>query len=354
MEKKIYFYVLPLALAAVMASCGADGNVPAGSPPVVVVKPADQPSSQSDEGPAQLCLTSVLSGVTTRADNVQNNAFDGEEALRKVDVYVEEDTEGDPSVTYGDNGLLVATAGTATDAALEFATAQYWPLTNNPLKIYAWYPSASIAGTGYSDEGLKFAVQLNQTEEVNYRKSDLIASPQSSYSMANRVAGFTQLGFSHLMTQLHFKLVPDANSSVPESELAGATVTLKNVVKSVTRNMTAGTTANTADRGDVALTMTVVPAAYLTDGDDDNDDYAVEGYCVIPPQNLIGRVINVALAGGGELNALLPDNAVHNLAEGKGKSYNYTITVSSSELAVQASIGAWATGSWEGTIPFNF
>ena len=147
--------------------------------------------------------------------------------------------------------------------------------------------------------------------------------------------------FSHLLTQIHFKLI-NGGKGITDAMLSGATVKLGDgsIFTTVTPSLSAGAmtvnSGNADAKGDVTVTMNTGTGNR-------------EGYCVIPPQNLRGKTLTVTLPsayGSGVYSCTLADAAANDLSGGGGYAYLFEITVEGKEIKVTSTIKAWdADGS---------
>ena len=335
MDKRI----LIVLLGALSVACGNDEAAQTGI-------------GNDGAAPQELLLSSGISveRADTRSASVQDTKFDSSTATeRRVDVFISEN--GGSTTTYAKP--VVAETLSATDGKMKFINAsgadlpQYWPSSGNGVNITAWYPSGATHTSGTAKA---FAVKADQTSEANYRASDLTASAKTAYARSGRDGdGYTALTFKHLLTRLHLKLKA-GGKGITAAMLAGATVQLGNndIFTSVTPDLDAGTmtvkSGSSDPKGSVTCTMNTGTSN-------------LEGYIIIPPQDLRGKTVKVTLAstyGSGQYSATLGSVDANNLTSGGQKAFLYEITVTGEELKVSSSITTWGSDGTTGNASATF
>jgi len=336
MDKRI----LIVLLGALSVACGNDEAAQTGI-------------GNDGAAPQELLLSSGISveRADTRSASVQDTKFDSSTATeRRVDVFISEN--GGSTTTYAQP--VVAQTFSASDGKMSFINAssgaalpQYWPSSGNGVYITAWYPSGATHTNGTAKA---FAIQTNQTSAANYRASDLTASAKTAYVRSGRDGdGYTALTFKHLLTRLHLKLKA-GGKGITDAKLAGATVQLGNndIFTSVTPNLDAGTmtvkNGNSDPKGSVTCTMNTGTGN-------------LEGYIIIPPQDLRGKTVKVTLSstyGSGQYSATLGSVDANNLTSGGQKAFLYEITVTGEELKVSSSITTWGADGTTGNASATF
>lgn len=207
-------------------------------------------------------------------------------------------------------------------------TRQYYPPSGSSVDVCAYHP----AGIGPT-----FTVAADQTDDADYRASDLMWAQLEDINKNTSVDGRT-LQFHHLCSKILVKLVK--GNGVTDAEMAAATITLEGGDGDAKRlimggNFGSGTGVLTADPN---VTGTITLA--------ENAGTATHAAVVIP-QSMSGKRITVAL-GGGTQSYTIPDDIEFET----GMKYAYTITVNKGELIVTASIQDWtAPDGWTPPTP---
>jgi len=299
--KKLFFFAA--AASVMLAACSSDNEE---------VKVAEN-------SPIRLS-TQSLTGLTRAAQNVQLTAFDANEA---VSIFFVENVSGTqtPSgtnVTSYSNPLAYTTG---TSGALTPATDQFWPQDGNGLFIFGVYPATAVTSTTlYNATGISFSVAPDQSDDDDYKASDLMTG-----AAANPVARTTSavpMTFTHLLTKIDVNLT--AGSGFTQAEIANAVVSIL------------GTKPTTT----FSVQSTDVTAASGTAADIVAGTGAANSAIIVPQEVAAGNFIQVAVGGGNYIYAL-PAATTFDAK----KCYTYNITVNKTGLVLTVTtITDWVAG----------
>lgn len=316
--------------------------------------------------------------VTRAATDVQSTAF---AAGEKVDVFMSEHvTTGTATTTYPQPLIYTTTLTSYTDNTT--ATVDYykfndsasdgtntvtpmWPTSGNGIDIYAYYPTGAV--TASTATGVSFTVKDDQSADAvtssvsNYKLSDLMYAKRENQA---RVTTRVPLLFTHLLSKVTITLTGDqslnpdhagwapgasaedlaAAQAAANAKLASATISLKNIQKTVTfdakdeKNATTNLfgTLGTGATGDIVVED--VPATISAAAD-------LQGSAIFPPQTLTATTdfIEIQLSaaqGSGKLVYKIPAGG---MTFESGKNYSFAITVKLTGLSVSATITDWDT-----------
>ena len=316
--------------------------------------------------------------VTRAATDVQSTAF---AAGEKVVVFMSEHvTTGTATTTYPQPLIYTTTLTSCTDNTT--ATVDYykfndsasdgintvtpmWPTSGNGIDIYAYYPSGAV--TASTATGVSFTVKDDQSADAvtssvsNYKLSDLMYAKRENQA---RVTTRVPLLFTHLLSKVTITLTGDqslnpdhagwasgasaadraAAQAAANAKLASATISLKNIQKTVTfdakdeKNATnLFGTLGTGATGDIVVED--VPATISAAAAD------LQGSAIFPPQTLTVTTdfIEIQLSaaqGSGKLVYKIPAGG---MTFESGKNYSFAITVKLTGLSVSATITDWDT-----------
>ena len=299
-------YLLLAAAALAFAACGND---------------------ETDNWNGEIRLRSGLDvQQTTRATTaIQATQFESGE---NIDVYITEATTGTATTTY--DSPLVYTVGDG--GALSTTKQPYYPSSGNGVNIFAVYPK----GTSLTSGSGSFTIKEDQSDDANYKASDLMYGAPSDNKTVSRTKDAVSLQFKHLLS----KVTVELKSGDGNPNLDGATVELTGVNPTTTLTATnSGSSINTTASGDTkAIKVMQATSSVLS------------GSAIVIPQTLATSFIKVTLKDGGVLTSkTLTDSSNSNISSvvlESGKAYNYTITVNLTKLDVTSSIiGDWGDGT---------
>ena len=170
-------------------------------------------------------------------------------------------------------------------------------------------------------------VNADQSTAADYHYSDIMmATPITNQARTSSAVGLT---FRHLMAKLVIRLKQGVHSGttsvVTDSYLAGATLTIGNVITHATLNMTTGAITTGSNSVDVIVATSADLAFYY-----DNSGTAIgttEYAIVLPPQALTGKTITINPFANGTISGTLPE-----LTLTAGSSTILTLTVNDSGI----------------------
>lgn len=251
--------------------------------------------------PIKLSSSNVDMDVDVRSgQGIQNDAFETNE---QMDVIIES-TDGlttyDPQI-YKVTGLQGQLAPISN-------VYSYYPINGANVNIRSIYPK------GYTTE-TQFSVQPTQTDDANYKKSDLMfASVADVASQSTAVP----LEFHHKLTKICVNLT--ATGSV---DLTGATVKLLNMYTTIEFNPNDGTL------GDPIGSKTNITMS----------NNAIENCAaIIVPQTFgNGYLLEIRLAN----NDILNWRSTQTIPFESGRVYTYNIEVTESNIKVTSTIEPW-------------
>ena len=204
--------------------------------------------------------------------------------------------------TVGEDGTL-----TNTEAPVYYE--------NDAITITAYHPHNS-AWTGMSHE---FSVNTDQSNEANYRNSDLLWTTATSSKTENAVP----LKFTHKLAKIKVSLTSE------ESDLSNATIYVCGTNISASFNPTTGI-LSTSSNG-----VTDIKAGITK-----KDAYTASA--IIIPQTLFKDTKLIKIQHDGkEFSYILPEDKEFI----SGKSYSYILNIKSNGIEVQAT-GSDFTGGW--------
>ena len=312
MKKK---YVLFAAAALTLAACSNDENL--------------------NDGPVELRLSSGIEvqEVTRAATDIQNEAFDANE---KIDVYINEAIAGTPSTDYP-QPMVYTQATTGNSLNPPSGEQPYFPSSGSGVTIHAVYPSSSETFTtgGYAtdaESNTTFTIQTDQSENKNYKLSDLMYGQANNGNVVERTDQIVPLTFTHLLSKV--SVILKAGAGLVDADLDRAKVELLGVKPTTTLTMSSGTI------GEATGTETDIHVFTATSS-------ALSGSAIVVPQQLPVQFVRVSLADGGVLTGTLNDSTQPDLVS--GNAYIYIITVNLTALNISASITPWDEYKYDGT-----
>lgn len=280
----------------------------------------------ADSGPVELRLTSGI--------EVQTKAGHGlDEAFRAGDnVYVWVDDAKDTQTEVTKENLYVAKEMTVQSGGALTGDAMYFPQTGNKVNIYAFH-HAKVSVPPAFGISLTYLVEVDQTTEANYAKSDI------AYAKATNVARTTSavsLNFHHLLSKVEVVLKEgsgDQNflSDISKMEILGtyqgASITLD---KTTDPDKFTVSTGATIEAIQIGADVTSASGTELLNE------------AIIVPQTLSAdtEFIRITLKSGGVFTYKLTNETTFE----SGKKYKYTITANQTGLSVTTSITGWNNG----------
>lgn len=254
---------------------------------------------------------------------------------------------------------------------------RYWPPSGNGLYFFAYYPAGAIAApvTHETTATQTFTVSVAQGATDGSQAYDLMfgipsanpigtaaTNPVARPTALTREASAVNLNFKHCLSKVVVVLKGDGYGI--GNGTAGGPATGSNAHKNgydqYGRDQFTDATITLGSTDDMYLQASVIPstgvATALTTGT--TGEYTLksttatstdhEYYCILPPQLLTGRKINLTLKDGGKKSFTIPQvdtdedgTPDSNLTTVGGKSYIYTITVGLYSISVTATVGDW-------------
>ena len=280
----------------------------------------------------EIKLSSALLIQTRAALEIQSEAFDKGE---KVDVFINEDTEGSASTSY--TQPLTYTVGN-NSGALTITTPQYFPQNGNGVKIVAVYPS-EVAGKDVNATNVEFSIETEQGDSTGYKKSDIMYGTPPDGATVYKTTSSVQLKFSHCMSKIN--IFVKAGDGLTNQDLQNATVTIMGTTTQASFNVKTGTV--TAQKGEAATSIT---AGTL----DVKEGNIVGISAIVVPQVVAAGTQFISIKFGGDQQTA-PTELIYTLPLANdilfdaGNAYTYNITAKKSGLTVDStSINDWKDG----------
>ena len=303
-------------------------------------------------------VSTAFGGVKTKAvsndDELQNTSFVANEL---INVYLKE--HGDRNLANFEPKYVFEKSGTTLDNGANMqihnSPHAYYPLSGNAVDAYAFYPAIQEDENYNILDGMSaktFTVLTNQANAENYRKCDLMFGSNKYYVDGGIVkeyedASFTgtskadnpvKLIFKHKLSKIIVKIQP--GGGLIADNLTGATITMfgpKPKVKITTNSK--GITLGDIE-GDA-------PGGYNLGTYSSNGNAAI----VIPQEiNANTDFIKITLSSENGSKTYTYKLSSQTTFE-SGKSYTYTLKLTSGGLDVTTQSGDWGkeTGDGDGT-----
>lgn len=348
MIQKLHIYSL-LATVLLLFSCSTDET--------------DSKDANSQDSGAILCELGIVAHADASVNTmVTRTATESQEVQfnngKHIDVFIFENgtptgTGGTFTTNYRQPEFALATTDAGVFKFVEEPNGTterrlYWPSSGNGLELYAWYPSRATSGISIDNTTLTHTV--NQDQSLDITTSDLMwgiptadnPRPHPHYEdvfwpdKTNYIP--VELTFKHLLSKLTVKLVAGAGiwqhdrpGVIDPAKLRGARVTVGPVRPQVTI-----TNLRTGQIGTAQGTAVTVQLLDLLTNMSLTGDNKLLGYCILPPQDMQGKLITVQLADAACIDGQwttyvyeIPDITFQG-----GKEYQFTITVTPTELKV--------------------
>ena len=280
-------------------------------------------------GKCEINLSSTLLVQTRAAQDIQSTEFD---SGAKVDVFINENTDGEASYKY----LQPLTYFTGTGGSLTTENTQYFPQNGNGVNIIGLYPSDLT--TDIEDDAVAFSVKSDQSTDNNYKASDLMVGKPENGNPVARTTSSIALQFKHCLSKINVNIL--AGGGVSTDELSGATVTI------YTRTNDATFDANKEEDIVTAVESQGQAASpFVTMGTLTPSGNGFEGLsAIIIPQDIQGGSQFITIRTTGQTPATyrysIPTGAAIQFES--GYAYTYNLTVTKSGLIVDSStISNW-------------
>lgn len=273
-------------------------------------------------GKCEIKLSSTLLVQTRAAQDIQSTEFD---SGAKVDVFINENTDGEASYKY----LQPLTYFTGTGGSLTTENTQYFPQNGNGVNIIGLYPSGLT--TNIKDNAVAFSVKSDQSTNDNYKASDLMVGKPVNGNPVARTASSIALQFKHCLSKININI--SAGDGVSENDLQDATVTIYTRTNDATFNVQTGEVTAVESQGQAASPFVSLGALTVTE---DEGPIGMSGI-IIPQEIPAGsRFIMISTTNGQTTTNYaysLPTNE-NVIKYEAGKAYTYNITVKKSGLTI--------------------
>lgn len=293
--KKIY--LLTVAVLTSFAACTVDDRI-----------------SQKDETPIVL-TTMMASGShnVTRAGTALQGAQFG---------------SGETFYAYFPSGVRIGSATsecntiytTNGNGGTTSASQPYFSAGASSCNVYAYYPYEA-SGKQVTNATTSFSVELDQTTDAAYKRSDLMYATVSVTKNNATPSGL--LSFNHKMSKIIINVTPGQGiASVSDIRIVGGN---KTIALSNDGTCTLGATSN-------GLSPT---GSYISVFSGSHTSGTLSCAALIPPQTITGDFLQV-LTPAGTATFSVTDQAFIS-----GQSYEYTINVTAATIGVTTDITDW-------------
>lgn len=313
---KQFFTTITCALLAALASCSNDHVL--------------YDYTKTDNTPIEIATSIGGVDVLTKA---ATDVYGGEsskhfDAGTKVNVYIFEHVENGQSrvYTYGDNGKVEYTA--EADGVLKASPTNYFPGNGHGIDIYGIYPTSIEASTQQT-----FTVNTNQSEDENYKKSDLMFAAKQTVTERKTAPTLT---FKHQLSKVIVKL--KKGNGLNDTDLDGAEVKILNTKPACTIESVGetGMTGINASGDTEAITV----------GTWDSSTTSLGLAAIVVPQTIPEgtALIQVKLINGATYKYTTKSGENQFTGFTSGNKHTFTLTLSTFGITVNAEISGWDTG----------
>ena len=332
------------AVLAALASCSNDHVI-------------SQPGAE--DTPSPIRFETSVGGMKTKAVNdateLQDIQFKDNEI---ISIFLREHlADGEIAIKEYINPLVGTTSSSGTTHQINFTTPPTFPANGRGVDCLAIYPQKDTTSTTNIDNNHStFTVHYNQSDQSNYRASDLMWAYTGNTKKSSGEA--VKLVFTHLLSKIMVKVKCDA--SVDNRVLDHIYVDLLNTCNTidiVVPNVAQSTSvAQSGDMTDLTVKIADNPnpqnanAFYLGKAEKDgNNDYTKQVSAIIVPQTIAkdSQFFKIKLNNGSDDYAIYTYKVTNDAGlkfEG-GKKYEYTITLKAGGIDVESvKINAWGDG----------
>jgi hypothetical protein len=337
MQLKLY-PLLPLA-ALLFTACSSDND--------------DNTDNALAEGTLPIRVSASLSTSSTRGTGVGHINFGEPHSLFKsgqnIDLFLLEygNTVSDttswryngttPIYLQSDNGgnfVWYNTATARTDGTPRVT--KFWSPTGNSISFFAWHPAGCIASI-FSNQS--FTVSTEQGADDGDAANDLMIGLPNAGNPVVPTADEIPLNFTHRLAKLSVKIDADGGSAVIKDMMKKAKITLGNedIFLETIMNPRTGSVMTNSDgeKGTITLKNHDVPMV-------DNEDHDVDNFCLIPQQNISGKLLTIILNSGEEIPKTIPQHLAQNIFAEAGKAYTITLNISSEgKIRLVVDVAPW-------------
>ena len=286
----------------------------------------DHVISQPGAEDTPIRIQANVGAVTTKAAfNLLESTFSSGDA---INVYIGENTS---NTSTSSEGPYTSTVYSYAGSTFTTTNTQYFPANGHGIDVWGVYPSTVTESSISKD----FSIMNDQTDDDNYKKSDLMFATEKTNQKKGAPISLT---FAHKLSKI---IVMLAQEEGVNADLTNAEIKLTNVSTKVplTKVDHTGITLGTASTNSQDISE-------LTIG-----KYEATGTAaIVIPQSTAGMSFEVVLAGGGTYTAAIPRDP-GNFAP--NTAYTYTLKLKANGITVTASIAAWTPedgGSGDATL----
>ena len=323
--RKTAFIYLPI-LASLLTGCMAE----------VIDSPPKKEDFGLADGPVPISLTTAVDVQQEEDDGSQtgtrttNTALQSTQFAQGEAIYVYFPT----NVTVGTTTSASSTTYTTSNAsgATTPTTQPYMNSNITSATIHAYYPSTHRHNTS------TFSVELDQTSDVNYKKSDLMyATTTVTKTAAATVTGTCT--FSHRMAKIIVTATADTDKGV-------SAVTKVRIIGGY-RTATISTPLSCTMKTDGGYSNQLSTSSAITLYDNSTGAASVSCAGLIPPQTIAAGTafLEVTVKTDGNLTG----TATYSIPAGgksfaTGNAYTCTLSVNLAAIGVTTAITTWGNG----------
>lgn len=281
--KPLHFFPACTLLAALALNACDKGNSPAGQrgPQADFTSTITRASGSAWAANDKIGIFMVGAGTATVAEAASNK----------------------PYTTTTGNGTFTATGGDRI----------YFPVTGN-VDFLAYYPyAASLTG---------FTYPIDVSVQASFPAIDLMWAKTAG---KNKTAPAVALGFTHKLSKLVFKTLPGAGLTA--ADLAAMTVTVKGMATKSTFDVSSGTQGANTATAPIALKTVTAGSEYQA---------------IVLPGAVAAGTVTVEFALGATGDPFVWNVPAMTFAA--GNEYEYTVTLSRTQVNVTGTINPWGTG----------
>ena len=317
---KQFFTTITCALLAALASCSNDHVL--------------YDYTKTDNTPIEIATSIGGVDVLTKA---ATDVYGGESSKHfdkgtEVNVYIFEHVEGEQTrvYTYGDNGKVVYTA--EENGVLKASPTNYFPGNGHGIDIYGIYPNSIVAST----QQQTFSVNTNQSDDANYKASDLMFAAKQLVTERKTTPTLT---FKHQLSKVI--VILEKGHGLNETDLNDAEVKILNTKPSCTiESVGENEMKNIAASGDTDP---------ITVGRWNNETTSSGLAAIVVPQKIADgtALIQVTLRNNVIYTYKYTTKSGENQFTGftSGNQHTFTLTLSTSGITVNAEISGWVEGT---------
>lgn len=206
---------------------------------------------------------------------------------------------------------------------------KFWSPTRNSLSFFAWHPAGSIT-TIFSNNS--FTIDTEQGAPESDAANDLMIGLPTAGNPVAPTADEIPLTFTHRLSKVTVSLKPDGGSAVITSMLEKAKITLGNddIYLETIVNPKTGSVMTNSDGPKGTVTLK------------NHNVTSMDNYCVIPQQNITGKVLTIILNSGEEETFTIPMYLSKNINTEAGMAYTIELTITSeNKIRLVVDVAPW-------------